>query len=225
MTGRTVSIVGGGWSMKGIDHSKIPGEVIAVNDSAFLLERKPNYIVSMDRLWVEHRWSNDPANKGGLVGLMLPTFLRRNVLKNVPWQDRPWGWLHAFDCSIQEPLMSLDPLVLNGPNSGHCAMNLAFTMKPKTLFLFGFDMCRNEKGEAYWFPPYEWVNNKRAGGVTQSQKAQGATGARRYTEWAGFMRQAAEQFKDLDCKVFNVSPMSAIQCFEKVSPREMGICK
>lgn len=214
---RIISIIGGGWSFKSVDECKVPGEVIAINDSAFYLSRRaPNFVVGMDRLWVKHRWFNDPMNQGGLVGLSLPTYIRRNVLKNVPWQDRPWGWLHQFDCKIDNPIMSPTANVLNGPNSGHCGINLAFTMRPTELFLFGFDMCRNDKGEAYWFPPYEWVNKPL-------DRAQGATGARRYTEWAKFMRSAADQFKAIGCKVFNVSPLSAIECFEKISARQAGV--
>jgi hypothetical protein len=212
MTGRTISIVGGGWSMLDVNQARIPGEIIAVNDSAFYLKRKPNYIVSMDRLWTEHRWSMGPGASEGLAALGIPSYIRRSALKNCPWQVNPWGWLHPFDCLIDEPMMSLDPAILNGPNSGHCAINLAFTMKPQTVFLFGFDMCRNERNEAYWFPPYAWTG-----------KPQGATSVKRYEEWAIFMKMAAEQFSDLGCKVFNVSPRSLIPYFEKIAAAELGV--
>lgn len=199
-----LSIVGGGWSFQGVDHKRLPGNVIAVNDAMKYLQCSISYIVSMDRLWTEHRWND-------LCNLAKPTFIRRAALKNVNLFRR--NWLQPFDNSLNEPLMSLDPTVLNGANSGACAINLAFTMRPKELYLFGFDMCRSSKGEVYWHPPYPWA------------KQSGGTGNKRYVEWATskFLRTAAQQFMDLGTKVLNVSMESKIAVFERVSAKDLGI--
>lgn len=52
--------------------------------------------------------------------------------------------------------MSDKPGVLNGTNSGLCAVNLAYQMRPKVLRLYGMDLKRGPKGERHWYPPYPW---------------------------------------------------------------------
>src|SRR4051812_47563396 len=55
VAGEIISVVGAGWSVSQIDLSRIPGEIIAINDSAVHLPRF-DIVVSMDRLWTEHRY-------------------------------------------------------------------------------------------------------------------------------------------------------------------------
>jgi hypothetical protein len=52
----TSRVVAGGWSVSQVDLSRIPGTIIAINDSAIHLPRF-DIVVSMDRLWTEHRWA------------------------------------------------------------------------------------------------------------------------------------------------------------------------
>jgi hypothetical protein len=96
MTGRTISIVGGGWSMLDVNQARIPGEIIAVNDSAFYLKRKPNYIVSMDRLWTEHRWSMGTGCERGL-GRPRNSELHQAVgFEELPLASEPMGMAAPF---------------------------------------------------------------------------------------------------------------------------------
>lgn len=215
--GRTISVVGGGWSFleQGIDHNKLPGGVIAVNDAMLHLSCKLDSIVSMDRLWTEHRWTT-------LDRLRVDTFIRTSALKNIPqWGDIAYpeghnkrSWLYPFQC-VRIPIFVQPgkmPLSLNGTNSGGCALNLAFIRKPEELYLFGFDMNRSPEGRAHWYPAYEWV----------TQGAKGATGTGSYRKWAQEFEVIAQQFREIGTRVYNVSPTSAITAFKRVSAGEIG---
>lgn len=198
-----VSVIAGGWSFREVAHSRVPGWVIAVNDAMLWLQRPVNSIVTMDRLWIENRWESC-EHRG------IETYARENTLKNI--RERP-EWLHPYKCDRQTTLFGgLDPLTLNGRNSGACAINLAHIMHPTELYLFGFDMCRSPEGKAHWYKPYEWGNKGDAG--------QTGTGA--YREWARDFAAYASQFEDIGTKVYNVSPDSAITAFKKVSAEEIG---
>lgn len=206
MTARIVSVIGGGWSFGVVDHKKVPGEIIGVNDAlVYFRGDRLDAVVSMDRLWTEGRWSHMEDGN-------VDCYLRRTTLQNVPWREKTLPWLHTYENSITEPLMSLDPKVLNGRNSGAVAINLAFTMRPTELYLFGFDMCLSPQSRSHWHPPYPW-----------SKGPQGNTGAKTFQHWVGDMMGYEKQFRDLGTKVLNVSPDSRIGVFKKVSARELGI--
>lgn len=198
-TVETITIVGGGWSVRNIVLDEIHGLVIAVNEAAILLPRV-DIVISMDRLWTEHRWQQ-LVKRGG------PTWLRRSAVQNVAER---WESLVIFDCDHLTNTFTNEYQRLNGTNSGACAMNLAFRFRPRRLFLLGFDMNRDSKRRAYWHKPYSW------------SKPNGGTGDKRYREWSTQFEEAATSFKSIDTQVFNVSPTSAITSFTKITPQEYG---
>lgn len=187
-----VSVVGGGWSVRDIDIDLIPGTIIGVNDSAVHLPRC-DIAVSMDRLWTEHRFSFLRERRA-------LAWLRRSAVQNV---NSKFPWLHVFECDHESSEFSEAPDVLNGPNSGHCAFNLAYQLRPKLIVLFGFDMGRDRNGSAYWYPPYDWTN------------AAGGTSSRKYQDWAARFFSAASKCKSAGIEVLNASPSSAIEVFPK----------
>lgn len=194
-----VSVLGAGWSVRGLDLSKLPGLVIGVNDTG-IIAPKVDAIVSMDRLWTENRWND-------LKLLKIPTWIRLAALKNI--KENP-TWLNPFFNShvLTTPSENWD--VLNGTNSGMCAINLAYLWQPEIIILFGFDHCRNKEGRAYWFGEgYPWA---RTGG---------GTGNGRYEEWAKQYEVIAEACRNRGIKVFNASPSSAIGSFHKVNPADV----
>ena len=196
-----VSVLGGGWSARGYDVTRLPGETIGINDAGLLA--RTQYIVSMDRLWVENRW--DELFRRGMANEFSIAYLRRSALKNIT--VRP-TFLSPFDCDHTSVDFSpRGTSRLNGTNSGACGINLAANLKPKRILLFGFDMNRSPKGEAYFYPPYPWA------------KPQGATSKGRYTEWAAEFARIAEQFKARGVEVINCSLTSAITAFPKADPK------
>jgi hypothetical protein len=194
-----VSIIGGGWSFREVDHSKIPGLIIAVNDGLVYLERRPDCVLSMDRVWTEQRWEQ-------IKTACAQTYIRRNVLKNVR-PDPSWTWFHQFENNNDGRALSPDDTVLNGANSGACAVNLAYCLRPKHLYLFGFDMCLSPDGKSHWYPQYSWAKKQGSG----------------YNAWPHDFNLYAQQFKAAGVHVVNVSKYSRIIAFPKVSARELGV--
>lgn len=200
-----VTIIGGGWSVRYIDLAHLAGHVIAVNDAATHL-LSWDTVVSMDRMWTEHRWPD--------LATMLTehprrrAWLRRSAVQNLQVTGDFPG-VEVFECDHTSNLFApacAAPRRLNGTNSGACALNLAWQMRPGRLYLLGFDMNRGPGGEAYWYPKYDW---KGAG-----------TSNGKYQEWAGQFSQAAADFRAIGCQVYNVSMTSAIESFPKMSATE-----
>lgn len=179
-----ITIVAGGWSASQFDLRKLPGTLIGVNDAAVLMPRV-DLIVSMDRLWAEHRFEQ-------LRRLGKPTWLRRKTLMNIDTRNCPW--LTPFDNDHTSTVLSEEPGRLNGTHSGFCALNLAYQLRPTALYLVGFDMARGPRGEAHWFPPYSWSLQ--------------STGSGRLALWARQFEGAAGRFSAEGIRVFLASSLS-----------------
>jgi hypothetical protein len=184
MQASEVSIIGGGFSAKNVDLAALPGTVIAVNDAA-LLAPKVDIAVSMDRLWIENRWDR-------LQALGKPAWLRLSAMFNMLENVR-LPWVNVFEGRNDTWELGRHTCSLNGPNSGHCALNLALLMEPKKINLVGFDMGRGLNGETYWFPPYEWA------------KATGGTSNKRYAEWNVSFEKAIEYCWRMGVKVDRIA--------------------
>jgi hypothetical protein len=204
MAGGDITIIGGGWSVLNLALDRLCGRVIAVNDAAI---HAPSWdiAVSMDRLWTEHRLEQ-LVIRSAEVEPRREIWLRRSAVQNVRVDG--WPWIHVFNCDHQTNVFSAKPGTLNGTNSGACAMNLAWQLRPDRVFLLGFDMCRSSDGRVYWYPPYPWAHER------------GGTGDKTYTTWAGQFKTAASAFRRIRCEVFNVSPASAIEAFPKMTPAQ-----
>jgi hypothetical protein len=192
----TISIVAGGWSVGAIDTKRLPGWVIAVNDAALYSERV-DASITMDRLWAENRYH-------WLVEHLAPKkfFVRRSAIKNLPVKLPKW--VSVFDNDNKATELTDASHVFNGTNSGFCAINLAYQLRPKRVILFGFD--RSPAGRPYWFPDYAWA------------KPGGATTGGKYKAWAGQFESAADAFDKVGITVLNASLTSAIETFQKIDP-------
>ena len=195
MSDRIISIVGGGCSVRAVDLLKIPGTIIAINDSAIHLPTC-DIVVSMDRLWTEYRLPE-------LRKMMKPSHIRRSALKKIP--DK-WPWLHSFECDHTSSEFSDQRGVLNGTNSGLCGFNLAYQMRPQQILLFGFDMKRGSNGAVYWHPNYPW-------------RPHGGTTSGKYAEWSRQFKSAAKICAAAGIDVAVVGD-SAIEGFRKIPSSE-----
>jgi hypothetical protein len=200
-----IFVIGGGYSVSYVDLAGLWGIVIGVNDSGLRAPRVDR-IVSMDRKWTEGRWydTGDPALPS-LCDRALPTWIRRSAIQNI--SERP-RWLTIFDCDHTRSDFSETPERLEGTNSGLVAMNLAYQMRPRRIFLLGFDMSRGPKGEPYWYPPYPWAP---AGGTSKGK----------YREWAHQFTPAYGCCRTAGIRVINVSVTSAIEIFQRIRPDQL----
>jgi len=138
-----VSIIAGGPSAKRVDLAALPGTIIGVNDSAIYAPRV-DIVFSVDRNWIENRLH-------ALEHMKLPTFLRLSAMRNVFEMIRE-PWVFPFQQYSETSKFGKYQCMLNGPSSGHCAVNLAYVWRPKRIHLVGFD---GGKG-GHWHPKYPW---------------------------------------------------------------------
>lgn len=200
-------ILGSGASVKhqGVDVSALQqyGHVIGVNDSGIFAPC--HEIISMDRLWMEARIEFLKKNK-------MKAWLRWAAYRVNLKSKEPWDGLEFFNNDyLGETLSDLEG-VINGFNSGFCALNLAYKRKPHEIFLFGFDHKKDDQGNPYWHEPYPWA------------RVNGSTGDKRYVEWSKKYEVAAFQLREAGIAVYNVSPQSAINVFDKLSYGEFLAC-
>lgn len=200
--GRIISVVAGGWSFLEVDQSKIPGTIIAINDSAVHLTAPYQVALSMDRLWTEHRWPF-------IVERQKCTYLRKAAVQNIADVEHV-SFVKVFACNHESVNFTGDKRVLNGTNSATCGLALAHALAPEELFLYGFDMCKGPNGEAHWFPDYPWAQG-------------GATSPGKFNAWAMEFNIIAKQFKQAGVRVVNVSSRSMLNCFQKEKPQALGM--
>lgn len=187
----TISVLAGGWSAKILDLSRLPGLVIAINDSA-IKSPKVDIIVTMDRLWLESRWKD-------LCVLQKPAWARPAALTHI--FERP-SWLTVFECNYKTVVFSDESKHLNGTNSAFCALNLAYQMRPKRIVLFGFDMSRSQQGEDHWHAAYPWKSKGTSDG--------------KYAMWAKQFQEVSNSFLIAKIEVLNASMDSKIMAFPRV---------
>lgn len=200
----TVSILAGGWSAAPVWNKRLPGHVICVNEA--MVRRPCDSGVTMDRLWTEHRYERiREAVKRRDIGV---AYARLSAIQNLVGARVGKGALRPFRCDHATYTMSNDREWLNGTNSGICAINLAWHLKPKRVILFGFDMNTSPDGRHYWHEPHPWA-------------PLGATTKGKYMAWAEGFNKIAEQFDHLGIEVLNASPTSAVQAFPKVKPESV----
>lgn len=194
-----VTVLAGGWSASKVDLRKLPGTVIAVNDAAYYAPRW-DICVSMDRLWAENRWALIERSTTRAI------FLRRSTMKNV--DPRELKHVHLFENDHKATVLSDERGTLHGTNSGFCALNLAYQMRPQKLFLVGFDMALGPRGERHWFPNYPW-------------KGGGGSGAGKLAEWSRQFDTAAIQLERVGISVAICSSSSPIKRWPRIDPASL----
>jgi hypothetical protein len=184
-----------------VDLNAIPGYIIGVNDSAYRLPRV-DAVVSMDRRWAENRLEF-------ILNCGKPVYLRDVATRLPELRDAPLVTLYKNN--NHSVSFGPTPIYLNGTNSATVALNLAYTMWPEKLYLFGFDMCRGPRDEAHWHPDYPWnVKSSKAG---------------KLAEWAKEFSSICEEFRRKKIEVLNVSSRSRINVWKRYHPRDLGMEK
>lgn len=194
-----VTVLAGGWSASKVDLRKLPGAVIAVNDAAYYAPRW-DICVSMDRMWAENRWALIERSTTRAI------FLRRSTMKNV--DPKGLKHVHLFENDHKATVLSDEVGTLHGTNSGFCALNLAYQMRPQKLFLVGFDMALGPRGERHWFPNYPWKNG-------------GGSGAGKLAEWSRQFDTAAIQLERAGIEVAVCSKLSPVKRWARIDPANL----
>jgi hypothetical protein len=176
----SITILAGGWSASRFDLRKLPGTVIAVNDSA-VYAPKVDLILSMDRIWAENRY--EQVKKKGV-----PIWLRKSTVRNINVDEN----VTQFECDHTSTTLSGEPGRLNGTHSGFCALNLAYQLRPVAIYLVGFDMQLGPRGERHWHAAYPW-------------KSGGGSSAGKLSEWGAQFKRASEQLLESGIITYHAS--------------------
>jgi hypothetical protein len=196
---KIVSVIGCGPSAASCGAATAPGIVLAVNDAA--LHFPHDAIVSMDGRWAVNRVPHF-LGKGNL----------RTLCMNDIWlRDRAWAklgiaqkpdYVHTFEVDTKSDVLGHgDRLV--GLHSGAVGVNLARTMSPDLIYLYGFDAAFGKDGKHHFFGDYPWKDE------TETRLSR-----RKFRSWATQMEKFAVQLKAAGIRVVNTNKNSEYRCFE-----------
>jgi len=96
-------------------------------------------------------------------------------------------------------------------NTGACAINLAYHLGVKRVYLLGFDMQNDPRGYSHFHVHYSRLKNGKKGGVKPQ----------RFAKHLSAFPAIVKDAKRLNLEVINVSPESKIEGFEKRSLSEI----
>lgn len=199
-----IFLIAGGPSAGVLDFSRLAhyprGYILGVKDAYF--HTPADGCFTMDRRWNHHRIER-------LKERSAEVFASRKHWKS-KWGGpfiEPWEGVHWLKVYVDRPGLSDESGILNGKNSGFAALNLAYQCNPKRIFLFGYDLTMVPDGAEHWYPTHEWRRPKTTYGNVH--------------RWLPDHDVAARQLQEKGIEVFNVSTSSAIQCYTKISFKEV----
>ncbi|MEN6621482.1 MAG: hypothetical protein ABFD50_08045 [Smithella sp.] len=199
----TIFIIAGGPSVKGLPLEKLKGKgfILAVNDS--FLHAPFDAIVSMDGRWMFNRYEQ-------LRSIQAKFYARDKQFKK--WCAAGWLWtgVELLDVDHTRSGMGETWEKLKAKHSGAMALNIAYLMRPKRIYLFGFDHTGVPNGgneSEHWYGKYPWRPHRKS--------------FNHQYEWIVDHRVCAEQFHDKGIEVFNVSQLSMINVYKRIQFKEI----
>lgn len=192
-----VSIVACGPSALACGAERAPGYVIAVNDA--YRHVRHDAVLSMDGRWAANRFRD-------VVDTPAEMYIRARAFNHVDlsylgqYRTATFPRLNVFECDNHTDTFSdrKRPLQLNGPNSGYCALNLAYQLRPRIVWLFGFD-----HSGRHFHPESEW-----------RQRGEGSVNTpRKFAEWSASCYEARRFFDDRGILVVNTNKNSMVRAF------------
>lgn len=192
----TVSIVACGPSALDCGAARAPGMVLAINGA--IDHVRFDVALTMDGRFARNRWK-------ALYGKQ--AFIRRSAWAHVvDVGGMPWDGLRVYECDREQTEFADNDRdvawTLNGSNSGYNALNLAFNLMPRRVYLYGFDMDE----PTHFFGEYPWVHEA------------GKNNRAKFELWRREMVHASGQFRRRRIEVYNTNRLSAIKAFPHGTP-------
>jgi len=184
-----VFIVATGWSLKGFDFDRLKGRnVIAVNEAACYCEFDYSVVIdteiTMLKKNVQHR---------------IPFLAKKPLISHhIPTIETPFNVI-VMEYSGSEGFEFEHNKVRTAGNSGYMAINAAYHLGAKNVYLLGFDLGLSPEGEKYF---YDAVDSK---GVHPD-----------YLHKNYFYNTMARDIKDSGFNVYNCSKFSKLEAFKKI---------
>lgn len=194
---RAYCLVGGGPSIQGIDLASIPSAwtVVAINDAVKHVRAWAFFTV--DGTYFDR--PNPLGNHRGHSFIAIPEgrFDALRLGERFPTLLR-WDRVHA-------PGLSERYGIIRCGDSGYGALNFAVLLGARRVVLLGFDLVPSPKNSHAF---------RESNGRYTSKDCE-----RRVAQFAS----AVPRLYDLRVEVMNVNPDSAIDCFPRIAPEEIGL--
>jgi hypothetical protein len=150
--GKTMFLIGGGPSLKGVDLSALETrqDQVIVANNAYKLFPKALVAHHADYVWWE--W-----NKELFAATFTGEFKSTTGIGGAKscYDLETWCWLRrGVDHSL-----SLDRTEVNGMHAGHQILNIAFFLGAKRIVLLGYDFCFGKAGETQWHSDHQRETN------------------------------------------------------------------
>jgi hypothetical protein len=178
-------IVATGWSLKDFDFSKLKGDIIAVNGAAMYCQSE--YVACID-IELVHL-------KSSLLDISNSFEDKKVITDHMPKITLPYD-LTIMQVVGVEGFETRANMVRNGGNSGYMAINAAYHLGAREVYLLGFDLSSGRKGEKYF---YDYVNPE---GVHPN-----------YLHMQYYYDTMIRELPD-DFKVYNCSKVSSLRGFD-----------
>lgn len=166
--------------------------VIAVNDSYRLAPWAEICYFADDRWW---RWHKDKEEFRQFAGVKV------SIEPSGLLIDDPAVYM-LHNCGTSG-LSDRPNGLMTGQNSAHQALNLAVLTGAQRIILLGVDLQLGERGKEHWFGSHP-IRTEPA----------------HFSSMLNHFRKAAPLLQTLGVEVWNCSPASAVDCFEKVPLHE-----
>lgn len=180
--GNDLFIIGGGPSLKGFDFNKLKGKfTIGINKAYESII--PTILYYSDKCfydWYGPKIDSLQCKKATISDVKKPDTIK-------------------LGCTGTDGLEMRFGNIRHGQNSGYAALNLAFHLRPKHIFLLGFDMQQTDNQE-HWHSGYS-DKRKVTGPLFSANK------------WVESFKTIATPLAQTGVKVFNCNPDSGLLCF------------
>lgn len=196
--GQTIFVIGGGDSLRGFDFDRLPpGYRLGCNASGLMPVAKCDGIVSMDHNFINSMKKELIAFPGDRFLIISPA--------NDPGHGCDGEKVEgAFYLRRSRAEGLTDPPDMAGRNTGHGALNIAYSKGATRIILLGIDMGVGQ--QSHWHGGDHW---------------DGPMADRLYKGWAEDFMATIDPLKRAGIMVMNASPTSRVEAFPKITLEEV----
>ena len=182
-------IIGGGPSLRGFDWALLEGrQVIAINRAYEMLPNATVVYFTDARFWEWHR-SNLLDHLGRLI---------TSASKQVKHPR-----VELYRLTGTEGIDETPGCLRHGNNSGFAAINLAYHLGARHVYLFGYDFCYGAEGESHWHSGHPTLHRERV-----------------FEKMLPHAEALAVDATRLGLRVWNTNPTSQLRVFPFCTPQD-----
>lgn len=194
-SGQRCFIVGGGPSLKGFNFSKLCGEKIIAINKAFVDLPFADITFAVDRQYQD--WLIKGTFNMFEASKLWPNFKGHKVWLKIPGEIYQAGIEFVPLAGHEGISTSLEEGIYDGSNSGYSALNLAIALGANPIYLLGYDMKKDNRGDSHYHSGYPHPQKKKE-----------------LSTFAKKFPQLAKLANEKNIKIINLNKDSELKCFE-----------